>query len=196
MAIASLVLGILWLDWIGSVLALIFGYIALVRSSSDSRVAGLRDRRHHPRLDRRRVARLVIVIAVAAGTDLGTRHDSVASVGHGEDRRPSAGGTDVLVRVLSTEDRRDGAPARQDGRRARTSVPVVRVGHVRRARLDPGSHPRRGPAHQPRADVPVHGAPHLRRSHARRHRPAARRVRRRRCREHPRPRRRSTGRRR
>lgn len=29
MAIASLVLGILWLDWIGSVLALIFGYIAL-----------------------------------------------------------------------------------------------------------------------------------------------------------------------
>ena len=29
MAIASLVLGILWLDWLGSVLALIFGYIAL-----------------------------------------------------------------------------------------------------------------------------------------------------------------------
>ena len=29
MAIASLVLGILWLDWIGSILALIFGYIAL-----------------------------------------------------------------------------------------------------------------------------------------------------------------------
>jgi Domain of unknown function (DUF4190) len=29
MAIASLVLGIVWLDWIGSVLALIFGYIAL-----------------------------------------------------------------------------------------------------------------------------------------------------------------------
>jgi hypothetical protein len=29
MAIASLVLGILWLWWIGSVLALIFGYIAL-----------------------------------------------------------------------------------------------------------------------------------------------------------------------
>jgi hypothetical protein len=29
MAIASFVLGILWLDWIGSILALIFGYIAL-----------------------------------------------------------------------------------------------------------------------------------------------------------------------
>ena len=29
MAIASLVLGILWLDWIGSVLAVIFGHIAL-----------------------------------------------------------------------------------------------------------------------------------------------------------------------
>jgi Domain of unknown function (DUF4190) len=29
MAIASLVLGILWLDWIGTVLALVFGYIAL-----------------------------------------------------------------------------------------------------------------------------------------------------------------------
>ncbi len=29
MAVASLVLGIVWLDWIGSVLALIFGYIAL-----------------------------------------------------------------------------------------------------------------------------------------------------------------------
>jgi Domain of unknown function (DUF4190) len=29
MAIASLVLGILWLSWIGSLLALIFGYIAL-----------------------------------------------------------------------------------------------------------------------------------------------------------------------
>lgn len=28
MAIASLVLGILWLYWIGSVLALIFGYVA------------------------------------------------------------------------------------------------------------------------------------------------------------------------
>ena len=29
LAIASLVLGILWLDWIGSILALIFGYVAL-----------------------------------------------------------------------------------------------------------------------------------------------------------------------
>jgi hypothetical protein len=28
MAIASLVLGILWLYWIGSILALIFGYVA------------------------------------------------------------------------------------------------------------------------------------------------------------------------
>jgi hypothetical protein len=28
MAIASMVLGILWLDWIGSVLALIFGFVA------------------------------------------------------------------------------------------------------------------------------------------------------------------------
>jgi ABC-type lipoprotein release transport system permease subunit len=29
MAIASMVLGILWLYWVGSILALIFGYIAL-----------------------------------------------------------------------------------------------------------------------------------------------------------------------
>jgi hypothetical protein len=29
MAIASLVLGIMWLSWLGSILALIFGYIAL-----------------------------------------------------------------------------------------------------------------------------------------------------------------------
>ncbi len=29
LAIASLVLGILWLDWIGSILALVFGYVAL-----------------------------------------------------------------------------------------------------------------------------------------------------------------------
>jgi hypothetical protein len=29
MAVASLVLGILWLYWIGSILALVFGYIAL-----------------------------------------------------------------------------------------------------------------------------------------------------------------------
>lgn len=29
MAVASMVLGILWLYWIGSVLALIFGYVAL-----------------------------------------------------------------------------------------------------------------------------------------------------------------------
>ena len=28
MAIASMVLGILWLDWIGSILALVFGYLA------------------------------------------------------------------------------------------------------------------------------------------------------------------------
>jgi hypothetical protein len=29
MAVASLVLGILWLYWIGSILALVFGYVAL-----------------------------------------------------------------------------------------------------------------------------------------------------------------------
>jgi hypothetical protein len=29
LAVASLVLGILWLSWIGSILALIFGYLAL-----------------------------------------------------------------------------------------------------------------------------------------------------------------------
>jgi hypothetical protein len=29
MAIASMVLGILWLYWLGSILALIFGYVAL-----------------------------------------------------------------------------------------------------------------------------------------------------------------------
>lgn len=36
MAIASLVLGILWLYWIGSVLALVFGYVAK-RQIDDSR---------------------------------------------------------------------------------------------------------------------------------------------------------------
>lgn len=34
MAIASLVLGILWLYWIGSILALIFGYVALSQLKS------------------------------------------------------------------------------------------------------------------------------------------------------------------
>ncbi len=29
MAIASMVLGILWIEWIGSILALVFGYVAL-----------------------------------------------------------------------------------------------------------------------------------------------------------------------
>jgi hypothetical protein len=38
MAIASMVLGILWLYWIGSVLALVFGYVALsqIRKNSQS----------------------------------------------------------------------------------------------------------------------------------------------------------------
>jgi hypothetical protein len=36
MAIASLVLGILWLYWVGSVLALVFGYVAK-RQIDDSR---------------------------------------------------------------------------------------------------------------------------------------------------------------
>lgn len=37
MAIASLVLGVLWIYWIGSILALIFGYLAKkeIRESSD-----------------------------------------------------------------------------------------------------------------------------------------------------------------
>ena len=38
MAIASMVLGILWIYWIGSILALIFGYVARNRSESAMRM--------------------------------------------------------------------------------------------------------------------------------------------------------------
>src|SRR5712691_4131267 len=59
-AIASLVLGIVWLWWLGSVLALVFGH----RAESDHRLGreadrrGTRDRWHRARLDRRRDIRV------------------------------------------------------------------------------------------------------------------------------------------
>jgi len=40
LAIAALVLGILWLYWVGSILAVIFGHIALSRSAAPARGAG------------------------------------------------------------------------------------------------------------------------------------------------------------
>ena len=40
MAIASMVLGILWLYWIGSILALIFGYIALSQIKQSPLIQG------------------------------------------------------------------------------------------------------------------------------------------------------------
>jgi hypothetical protein len=39
-AIASLVLGLVWVFWIGSVLAVVFGHLALNESKGDPRVAG------------------------------------------------------------------------------------------------------------------------------------------------------------
>ena len=40
LAIASMVLGILWLYWIGSILAVIFGHIAISQASKDPTIRG------------------------------------------------------------------------------------------------------------------------------------------------------------
>lgn len=40
LAIASMVLGILWVYWIGSILALIFGHVALSQTSRDETLRG------------------------------------------------------------------------------------------------------------------------------------------------------------
>jgi hypothetical protein len=40
MAVASLVLGLVWIYWIGSILAVIFGHIALNETKRDPRVGG------------------------------------------------------------------------------------------------------------------------------------------------------------
>jgi hypothetical protein len=40
MAIASLILGLVWIYWIGSILAVIFGHIALKETKRDPRVGG------------------------------------------------------------------------------------------------------------------------------------------------------------
>ncbi|RIQ11363.1 DUF4190 domain-containing protein [Jiangella rhizosphaerae] len=40
LAVASLVLGILWLGWLGSLLAVIFGHISLGRMKQDPSVSG------------------------------------------------------------------------------------------------------------------------------------------------------------
>ena len=40
LAIASLVLGIMWLFWLGSILAVIFGHIALSQTKKDSSISG------------------------------------------------------------------------------------------------------------------------------------------------------------
>jgi hypothetical protein len=70
MAIASMVLGILWLYWIGSVLALIFGYVALgqIRERGQSgrgmAIAGI-----VLGWVGVGVLLLVIIVAVAAGSD-------------------------------------------------------------------------------------------------------------------------------
>ena len=57
LAIASMVLGILWLWWIGSILALVFGYVAKGQIDAIGRTSdrqGHGDRGHRARLDRRR----------------------------------------------------------------------------------------------------------------------------------------------
>ena len=40
LAIASMVLGILWIYWIGSILAVIFGHIAINQASKDPSITG------------------------------------------------------------------------------------------------------------------------------------------------------------
>ncbi len=40
LAIASLVLGIIWLFWLGSILAVIFGHIALSQTKKDPSISG------------------------------------------------------------------------------------------------------------------------------------------------------------
>ena len=65
--------------------------------------------------------------------------------------------------------------------------PVVRVGDLRRRRVDPRPHPRHRRAGQRQPAVPGHGPPHLRGPHPRPDHGAARRVRRRRHPQHPGP---------
>jgi hypothetical protein len=40
LAVASMVLGILWLWWVGSLLAIIFGHVAISQTSQDPRLGG------------------------------------------------------------------------------------------------------------------------------------------------------------
>tara|TARA_B100000315_G_scaffold117938_1_gene108134 strand:- start:134 stop:451 length:318 start_codon:yes stop_codon:yes gene_type:complete len=40
LGIASMVLGILWLFWLGSILAVIFGHISLAQTKKDSSISG------------------------------------------------------------------------------------------------------------------------------------------------------------
>ena len=85
-----------------------------------------------------------------------------------EDRRHPAAGPQLLVRVRSAADRADGAHPRADARRSRAARALVRVGHLRRRRLDPRAHPRSGRADPARDDDDPDGAPHVRVPHPRR----------------------------
>ena len=82
----------------------------------------------------------------------------------GEDRGPPRPGRELFVRVLPTEDTGRGSTAGNDVARAATAHAVVRLGHLRRRRLNPRTHARPRCAHEPRVWPHRNGAPDVRRA--------------------------------
>lgn len=69
LAIASMVLGILWVYWIGSILAVVFGHIALSQTSRDRSLGGRGMAIAGVVLGWIGVATLILVIIVAVSVD-------------------------------------------------------------------------------------------------------------------------------
>ena len=83
-----------------------------------------------------------------------------------------------LLRALPAEGRGAAAPALEHHPRARVAGPGLRVGHLRRQRLDPRPHHHRHPADRPAHDAAADGPPDLRQPEPRRAPAGRRRVRR------------------
>ena len=113
---------------------------------------------------------------------------------HGTDLRPVGPRPHLLVRVLPASRRCHAAHARTHDRRARTARAELRVGHLRRRRLEPRAHPQHRHVGGSRDGDHADGPPHVPGPQSRRDHRAARRLPRRRHREHHGPRRRPAGR--
>ena len=78
----SMILGIIWIYWIGSILAVIFGHIALNQiKKTGQNGRGMADRRAHPRLHRGRPS-LVVIIVIAGGRRGHRRQPDDVLTGH------------------------------------------------------------------------------------------------------------------